>query len=284
MRCCRCGPGGGILALLEMVPSTEVFTAVELVEGSLEVARERFGHLPAVDLVQGDITDMNTLPDGGYDIVFDEVILSHFRGKHMPLAVKGTAELQRVMAPNGVMVLSGWVPQWELNTMVEAITSTGMTEVIREDLSASVGEGCKASCVHIVGSAGIRRLVPIADVMLEKDLDIEQLNGLLDGTSLVRALQDSDRCDSIVQQLKLMEKNTDDETNFGTAVEAPTEERKPAYTNEEFERYGKAIDCAIWDNFEQIKRVNKCDNKTDSKGRLKKKRLWVIVLKRANEA
>ena len=61
-------------------------------------SRERFGHLPAVDLVQGDITDMNTLPDGGYDIVFDEVTPIHM---HMlyPLAPYPRAPLPLSLVP-----------------------------------------------------------------------------------------------------------------------------------------------------------------------------------------
>nr|WP_052479144.1 methyltransferase domain-containing protein [Kibdelosporangium sp. MJ126-NF4] len=99
-----CGTGNAALVAAQR-PGVRV-TGVDPAERLLELAREKAGGLGVdADFVAGDAASI-PLPDGGADVV-----LSVFAVIFAPDPTAAAAEMSRIAAPHGRIVLTAWVPE-----------------------------------------------------------------------------------------------------------------------------------------------------------------------------
>ena len=102
-----CGTGNAAALAVERGASV---TAVEPAERLRAVARQR---LPGVEVLEGDA---ERLPDGPYDVV-----LSVFAVIFAPDPRAALAEMTRVLAPDGRIVLTAWLPGGAISRMGQVL-------------------------------------------------------------------------------------------------------------------------------------------------------------------
>lgn len=117
------GCGTGNAALLAAERGGQV-TAVDPAPRLLEVARSRAAAAGlALELLPGEAAAL-PVPDGGYDVV-----LSVFAAIFAPDARAALADMARVLAPGGRVVMSAWVPGGAISTM-NRVAGEAVAEVL----------------------------------------------------------------------------------------------------------------------------------------------------------
>lgn len=151
-----CGLGGIGVVLLEVFPEASEIVCVDLVEHQIEVARQRLGHLsPHVVFEVGDVTSLR-FADASFDLVFDEVALSHLKSEYLDKFPVAMREFRRVLRRDGRVILSGYNKTIERMSAL-ARDGTALQEVRCVDISPANGLGAQRSLLHMYGPAVSRR-------------------------------------------------------------------------------------------------------------------------------
>ena len=146
------GCGTGVLSreLLAAVGSQGAVTGLDLSESMLGVARQ---HAPAARFERGDAADLPFLDDE-YDAVFSAFMLMF-----VPDPVTAVREMQRVLRPEGALVLSVW--QGLQDNPVYAALAEVMTDVVDgaagDAIAAPFSLGAPGQVAEHARSGGLRR-------------------------------------------------------------------------------------------------------------------------------
>lgn len=151
------GLGGAGKILAGMYPGAKSIVCVDLVEQHIEFSKASLSHLaPQVSFECGDVCSMSH-SDHSFNIVFDEVVVSHLRGKDIQKASEAMHEFRRVLVPEGFAVLSGYARAADLEDLLVRFSDAGFKQIRCANITAANAEGALLALEHMFGHAATLR-------------------------------------------------------------------------------------------------------------------------------
>jgi len=224
-----------------------------------------------------------------FDMVFDEVVLSHLRGEYADMLTPAAKELHRVTKEGGLVVLSGYVKDplpLATNNMLDDMVNemcqdNRFTEIHRKDITEQNAAGGIAAVEHILGDGAMERLRELFTLMTlgedgfeENDWDTqvyvpdpEQIGKFGLFGKICATVNDPARFAAVVEDLK-----THDREATGLPDMPINIQQTGAVPAELLVKYGLMMDATIMGCITVLKR-------SQQKKQKRKKRCWVVTLK-----
>jgi len=274
------GGVGQVLDECEWLQKVSRIVATDIVQHQVECAKERVGPMVSsrVAFEVGDITNMVEYETGSFDMVFDEVCLSHLRGEYRCQLTPAAKEMHRVVKSGGLVVLSGYVKNGGLiDELVNELCEEGrFTELHRRDITENNEAGALASIEHMLGAGTLARMkewmTSFPCETHEWDWDTEpcpdtdtvfkyKLFGKIAAT-----LCDPDKLAAWIQDLKTRGDEATGPLDMPNNVQATG-----AVPAQHLETYGRMIDATMMGCLNVVQRARKLDKSAA-------KRCWVVTL------
>jgi len=254
------------------------------VEHQVDCAVQRLSPLLSsrVSFEVGDITNLKH-EDGAFDLVLDEVCLSHLRGEYAFMMKPAAKELRRVAKTGGIVVVSGYIRETkadDLDELLNDICGEGrFTEMHRRDITEQCGAGAIAAIEHMFGEGALSRIEELFCLVTQgaegfEDCDWgrqvflpdKQLNQFGLVGKICATLCDPARFAAIVQELKTLGQEAtglpDMPVNIHTTGAVPAEHMVT---------YGMMLDMTLMGCLTVLKRCQQLEED--------RKRCYVVTLK-----
>eukprot|EP00756_Hemistasia_phaeocysticola_P043773 Hpha_TRINITY_DN17343_c0_g1::TRINITY_DN17343_c0_g1_i1::g.137904::m.137904 len=256
------GLGGVGHVLAEMYPDASSIVCLDIVEHQIDFAKRHLSRLaPQVSYEVGDVCALAAHVGDSFDVVYDEVVISHLRGSHIAEAGKCISEFKRVLTPGGQVVLSGYAREPDLDELFSVFAAHGFDRFRCVNITAANAEGGMRSVEHMLGRAASRRLEIIVSIinalLYTPDKRLERTTEAFLASifgRLVASCRSADGADSL---LVLFQTHIGSHIGSGhggvfenarsrlAAVEA-TPQSTPALRDADVDRYGHVIDATLF--------------------------------------